>query len=162
MNILSNKEKDKLLELYYVPKKAYYPIIIIFSSLILITSIIIIILCATSTNELYEDEELLPGYIPINSIEANYYISDTSQKILLYNPNYSYLIHTIKIDEEKISEVNNKLSFNTSGEHTVKLSLKKPLKTTENFFMNCKELISVNLSNLTNGILPIRFKFRNR
>ena len=59
------------------------------------------------------------------------------------------MIHTIRVDGEKIDEEKNEYTFTSPGEHSIKLSIKKPLKSTEEFFLNCEELKEVDLSNLT-------------
>ena len=149
MNTFNNNEKNELLKDYYVDKKTFLIQIIISAIIILLVAVLIIILLTTTTNHLYENEEILTGYIPINSILATYQIDDINTPILLYNDKYSYYIHTIRVDGEKIDEVKNVYTFSTTGEHQVKLSLKKPLKTTEEFFINCENLKEVNLANLT-------------
>lgn len=149
MKSFNNEQKNDLLKDYFVNKKTFLTVIIISSSLILLTAILIVILLNTSTNRLYDNEKILPGYIQINSISATYNIDDISKAVLLYNNKYSYLIHTIRVDGEKIDEVKNEYIFSDKGEHTVKFSLKKPLKTTEEFFINCDRLTEVNLQNLT-------------
>ena len=131
MHSYSNSEKNNLLESYYVDNKTFLTVIIISSALILATAILIVILLTTSTNVLYENEEILRGYILTNAITAKYRVDEVNRPVLLYNDKYTYLIHTIRVDGEKIDEVKNEYTFDTSGEHEVKLSLKKPLKTTE-------------------------------
>ena len=88
MDKFSPKEKDDLLKDYYTDGKTQKLVIIIGSSIILAMSLLIIILCATSTNKLYENEQLFPGYIPLNSITAKYIIQNTNDSILLFNSIY--------------------------------------------------------------------------
>ena len=149
MKSFNNEQKNNLLKEYYVDNKTFLIVTIISSSLILLTAILIIILLTTSTNTLYEDEEILRGYILVNSITAKYRIEDTNKPVLLYNNKYTNMIHTIRINGEKINEVKNEYTFPTTGEYEVKLSIKKPLKRTDEFFINCERLIEVNLVNLT-------------
>ena len=88
MKSFNNEQKNDLLKDYFVNKKTFLTVIIISSSLILLTAILIVILLNTSTNRLYDNEKILPGYIQINSISATYNIDDISKAVLLYNNKY--------------------------------------------------------------------------
>ena len=88
MNTFNNNEKNELLKDYYVDKKTFLIQIIISAIIILLVAVLIIILLTTTTNHLYENEEILTGYIPINSILATYQIDDINIPILLYNDKY--------------------------------------------------------------------------
>ena len=147
MNKFSVKEKDELLKPYYSDKKTQIIALIVFSVLVLASAIIIIVLNATNSNESIE-EELLPGFIEPNSITAEYIVEDPSKIILLFNDSYADLIHTLKIDGNKVN-VTNEYQFDSQGEHTIQIYFKKPLKSMNNFFSKCEDLIEVNLMNLT-------------
>ena len=111
MHSYSNSEKNNLLESYYVDNKTFLTVIIISSALILATAILIVILLTTSTNVLYENEEILRGYILTNAITAKYRVDEANRPVLLYNDKYTYLIHTIRVDGEKINEVKNEIDI---------------------------------------------------
>jgi hypothetical protein len=149
MNKFSPKEQDDLLKEYFTDQKMRILSIIICSALILIMAILIIILSAKHKNKIYENEEILQGYVPLNSITAKYRIHNPSQNILLFNDSYTNLIHTLRIDGNKLNNVTNEYKFDTSGVHTVKMSFKKALRSSEKLFADCENLIEINLTNLT-------------
>ena len=84
MHSFNNNQKNNLLKNYYVDKKTFLTVVIISSSIILITAILIVILLTTSTNVLYENEEILRGYILTNAITAKYNVEETNKPVLLY------------------------------------------------------------------------------
>ena len=148
-NKYSPKRKDDFLGKYYTDERSQWLVIILGSSLILIMALVIIIIDATTTNRIYQNEELLQGYIPINSMTAKYIIENSTEEILLFNKVYCKYIYMQKIDGNQIQSISNKYKFDSPGEHTMKIYLKKKLISTNEFFLNFENLIEVNLTNIT-------------
>ena len=142
-NKYSPKQKDDFLGKYYTDERSQWLVIILCSSLILIMALIIIIIDATTTNRIYQNEELLQGYIPLNSITAKYIIENSTEEILLFNKTYCKYIYMQRIDGNQIQNISNKYTFDSPGEHTMKIYLKKKLRTTNEFFLNCENFMDV-------------------
>ena len=76
------------------------------------------------------------------------YKPDIETETLLFNQKLVNLISTMKIDDQKVLNITNAYSFNSSNEHIVEIRLKDYLVDMSQLFKDCVKLTEVDLSNL--------------
>ena len=109
-----------------------------------------------------------------NEIICKYEIKDSGNEILLFNYEDGMNSHpdwnNKKEIEENIDiyfegkklEMNNRFNADKPGIYTIKLKFKKMLKSIRKLFYDCKNLISVDMTNLiSNNLLDISYLFSN-
>ena len=82
-----------------------------------------------------------------NKITAKYISNDENEKIILFNSNYLPSISSIKINGTN-SELSNYHYFKKNIIYEIVIELNETLQTLDEMFLNCENLIEVNLSSL--------------
>ena len=82
-----------------------------------------------------------------NKITAKYISNDENEKIILFNSNYLAYISSIKINGTN-SELSNYHYFKKNIIYEIVIELNETLQTLDEMFLNCENLIEVNLSSL--------------
>ena len=90
------------------------------------------------------------------------YKPDAETETLLFNSKLINLISSMKIDDQKVINITNVYSFNSTDEHTVEIKLKDYLVDMSQLFKECLKLTEVDLTNLeTKNVNNISEMFYN-
>ena len=140
-----NQEEDKLLNSENNADISKNKLIILYSLTIGFVLLTIIIVFLISSNLGNSNKN------PSENNNINLFLKfkpDVGAETLLFNQKLVYLISSMKIDEQKISNVTNVYIFNSTDEHIVEIQLKENLDDMSQLFKECVKLSEVDLSNV--------------
>ena len=120
-------------------------LIIIIISLIIIALIIFLILYLLKNNSKKDKEDIVETI----SITATYIVYNTLDKIKLFNENLLNSIHSIEVNGIKYKN-KSIINFESEGENTIIINIKKGTENLEYMFEECGNLIDVNLTEINN------------
>ncbi len=115
--------------------------------IVALVAVIVIVMGGDSNdtdNENNQDDLIDPNMN--ENFTAIYETTQEGQEVKLFNKNLIENIQVMSVDNETI-EITNKYKFNQTGEHIVKIQLKKELESTNEMFKDCINLVQIIFKN---------------